>query len=191
MSIQSKTSKYSCTQCKIRIDKDDLEEVFHSRLTEFIVSENEIEEYTKSTSSLLKNKKEELTAMKKSLGDIEVKMNRLLELNIAGQIPTLGFNKHYEPLFEQSEKLNQSKEALEEEIKQMSNAQNNLDLIRKESKGVYDNWFNLEKHEKRSIIEAITNEIIYDGQTLRFKLKKIAPLSSLESNPNAQHNGTI
>mgnify|MGYP000958244894 CR=1 FL=1 len=42
MVIQSRTNKYSCPSCKVRIDKDDLEEVFRSRLTQFIMSEDEI-----------------------------------------------------------------------------------------------------------------------------------------------------
>jgi site-specific DNA recombinase len=190
MSVQSKTSKYSCVKCKTRIDQTDLEEVFHSRLTEFIVSEDEIEQYSQSTANILQNKKNEFNTIKKSLGEIEIKMNRLLELNIEGQIPTKGFNNHYEPLFEQSEKLSRSKEKLDNEIKEMINAHSSLDIIRKESKGIYEKWFSLERHEKRSIIEAITDEIIFDGETIRFKLKQIAPLSSLKLDPNAQHNGT-
>ena len=55
----------------------------------------------------------------------------------------------------------------------------------------YENWGNLDRGEKRSVVEAITNEIIFDGKTLTFRLKQIAPLSSLELTPNGQQRDII
>jgi len=52
-----------------------------------------------------------------------------------------------------------------------------------------DNWHNLDRADKRYIVESITNEIIFDNRTILFKLKQIAPLSVLELNPRGQQRG--
>jgi site-specific DNA recombinase len=190
MRHQPHTNKYSCTKCKVRIDKDDLEEVFRSRLTQFIMSEDEIKNYTSSSEKIINNKKEEINSIIKQIDELEIRMNKLIDLNIKGQIPTKGFNSHYNPLFEQSEKLKHTLKMLKSELNEMSKVNNSFDSVVHQSKGLYENWFSLSKLEKRTIIETVTNTIIFDGQTLNFKLKQIAPLSALELNSNGQH-GTI
>ena len=65
-----------------------------------------------------------------------------------------------------------------------------LHSIATKSIDFYNNWNNLDRGEKRNIVETITNEIIFDNQTILFKLKQIAPLSFLELNRNGQQRGT-
>lgn len=189
MGISTKINKYSCPQCKIRIDKDDLEDVFRSRLTQFIMSEKEIKLYTKSSDKITNDKKAEINATQIQIEETEQKLNRLIELNLSGQIPTKGFKQHYNPLFEQSEKLLITLTKLEKEYNEMITVKNSLGSVIHQSKTLYKNWNTFDRPEKRSIIESITNTIIFDGQTINFKLKQIAPLSSLELSQNAQPNG--
>lgn len=191
MGIQSKTNKYSCTKCKVRIDKDDLEEVFQSRLTQFIMSEDEINKYTKSSEKILNDKKEELRVTKNQIDEIEQKMNKLIDLNIQGQIPTKGFNQHYNPLFEQSEKLNQTLTKLERELAEMTTINNSFDSVVTQSQKLYENWNSFKRVEKRSIIESVTNSITFDGKSLNFKLKQLAPLTSLELSKDGQRGATM
>jgi site-specific DNA recombinase len=191
MGIQTKTNKYSCTKCKVRIDKDDLEEVFSSRLSQFILSEEEIKNYTSSSDKIINDKKEEVNSITKQIDDIDIRLNQLIDLNIKGQIPTKGYNSHYNPLFEQSEKLQQTLKNLNIDLEEMKKVNTSFDSVVHQSKGLYENWYSLGKLEKCSIIEAVTNTIIFNGETLNFKLKQIAPLSSLELKSNGQHNGTI
>jgi len=190
MGIQSKTNKYSCTKCKVRIDKDDLEEVFRSRLTQFIMSKDEIKKYTNSSEKILDDKKNEIRVTKNQIDEIEQKMNRLIDLNVQGQIPTKGFNQHYNPLFEQSEKLTITLIKLEKEFIEMAKINSSFDSVVTQSQRLYENWNTFKRVEKRSIIESITNSIVFDGKSLNFKLKQLAPLTSLELNTNGQHNGT-
>jgi site-specific DNA recombinase len=191
MGIQTKTNKYSCTKCKVRIDKDDLEEVFRSRLSQFILSEEEIKNYTSSSDKIINDKKEEVNSITKQIDDIDIRLNQLIDLNIKGQIPTKGFNSHYNPLFEQSEKLQQTLKNLNIELEEMKKVNTSFDTVVHQSKGLYEKWYTLSKLEKRSIIESVTNTIIFNGDTLNFKLKQIAPLSSLELKGNGQHGATM
>ncbi len=195
MYLQSRMTKYSCKKCKVRIDKDDLEKVFQTRLKKFVFSEEEKNDYLSLANQEREAKKNELEITKKKLNDIELKMERLLDLHIKGEIPTKGFNKHYNPLFEQSEQLQVTIPLLEKEYKDMSTVKNSVDEIIESSKDLYSGWDRLSQEEKREVIEAITNAIVFDGQNLTFKLKHITPPQTAnpfsELNTDGQQNHSI
>ncbi len=73
----------------------------------------------------------------------------------------------------------------------MEQAKTTFDIMANKSLDFYNNWDKLDRGEKRYVVESITNEIIFDGQTLNFRLKQITPLSSLELGQNGQQRGTI
>jgi len=191
MAIQSKTNKYSCPQCRLRIDKDDLEDIFKTRIEQFIISEEEIKEYSKSSEQEIKSKKDEIEFAKKQIEESQIKMDRLITLNIEGQIPNEGFKGHYEPLFERKEQLEQSITTLNNELESMLQAKGSFSVVLDKSKNLYKNWKKLNRPEKRFIVQSVTNRIVFDGKHINFNLKQIAPLSSLELGQNGQHNGTI
>ncbi len=191
MGIQTKTNKYSCPKCKVRIDKDDLEEIFKTRLEQFIISEEELKEYSKSSEQEITLKKDEIEFAKKNIVELQEKMDRLITLNIEGQIPTKGFKQHYEPIFKRKEQLTESINSLNGELKQMLEAKGSLTVVLDKSKDLYKNWNKLDRPEKRYIVQSVTNRIEFDGKNINFSLKQIAPLSSLELGQNGQHNGTM
>jgi site-specific DNA recombinase len=188
MSVQSKTRKYSCTQCKLRIDKDDLEEIFHTRLTEFTISPEEIDQYTESSTDVIQGIENEIKASKKKIETLQIKMDKLIELSIDGEIPKKGFKTHYQPLFEQSEALQKHVNIQEGELQNIRRVKNSMGEIISSSHSIYDNWHSLSHPEKRSVIETITKNIIFDGDTIEFTFKQIAPPTYLKSNPNEQRN---
>lgn len=191
MSMVSKTNKYTCTKCKLRIDKDDLEDIFKTRLEKFIISEEEVSQYTQSSEKQINLKRDEIEVTQNKIRELDEKMDRLLTLNIEGQIPVKGFNKHYEPLFEQKEQIEITLQTLQRELQDMLETQGSLSMVLNKSKDLYQKWHTLDRPEKRFIVQSITNRIDFDGKNISFKLKQIAPLSSLEIDPNGQHSGTI
>jgi site-specific DNA recombinase len=60
MSLATKTNKYTCSACKVRIDKGDLEEIFKTRLEQFIISEEELNSYNQSSSEEMRLKQDEI-----------------------------------------------------------------------------------------------------------------------------------
>ncbi len=190
MSIQSKSNRYTCKKCKYGIGKDDLEEVFLSRLKQFLISDQELSEYNKSNIQELQLKTDEIEFAQNELQKLEDKLERLVDLNIQGEIPTKGFKKHYEPIYIRKESLETTIKDLKRELEQMQQAKTSFDVIANKSLDFYSNWKNLDRGEKRSVVESITNEIIFDNKSLVFKLKQIAPLSSLELTANGQQRGT-
>jgi site-specific DNA recombinase len=191
MSIKSKSNRYTCKECKYGIGKDDLEEVFLTRIKQFLISDEELSEYNQSNIQELNLKVDEIEFAKSELSKLETKLDKLIELNIKGEIPTKGFKKHYDPIFVRKENLEASIKTLEIELEQLEKAKSSFQIIANKSIDFYNNWNNLDRGEKRNIVEAITNEIIFDNQTILFKLKQIAPLSFLELNPRGQQRGII
>lgn len=190
MSVQSRTNKYSCPQCKVRIELDILESIFKSRIEKFLISEEEIGQYLLSSDRELNTKKEEVSNAQKQLLEIERKLEQLLELNLAGQIPTLGFKKHYEPLYERKVQLEKNISLQLENFERMKFSRSSVSEVMNKSKELYARWDSLDKPEKRQIVEAVTNKVIFDGQSITFKLKQIAPISSSnELVTNGQYNG--
>ncbi len=191
MTIQSKSKRYTCKHCKYGIDKDDLEEVFVSRIKQFLISDEELSEYNKSNIQELELKTDEIEFAENELKKLEKKLDQLVELNIKGEIPTKGFKKHYEPIYNRKENLEANIKGLKRELEKIKQAKSSFEVIANKSKDFYNNWDKLDRGEKRYVVESITNEIIFDNKTIKFKLKQIAPLSSLELGQNGQHNGTM
>lgn len=191
MSIQSKSKRYTCKHCKYGIGKEDLEEVFLTRLKKFLISDEELSEYNKSNIREVELKVDEIEFAENELQKLEKKLENLVELNIQGEIPTKGFKKHYEPIYTRKENLEISIKDLKAELEKLNEAKSSFDHIANKSLKFYNNWDNLDRGEKRFIVESITNEIIFDNRSLKFKLKQIAPLSSLELSNNGQRRGTI
>lgn len=188
--LLSKSSNYRCTPCKLSINKDDLESVFLTRIKKFLISDEELVEYNKSNQEELKLKSDEIEFANSQLEKLEKKLEQLIELNVLGQIPSKGFKKHYEPVFQRKENLEANIKTLMLELDKLKQAKSTFDIMASKSLDFYNNWDKLERSEKRYVVESITNEITFDGNTINFRLKQIAPLSSLELGQNGQQRGT-
>lgn len=189
--VITKSSNYRCKECKLSINKDDLEEVFLSRLKKFLISDEELADYNKSNNQELQLKADEIEFAETQLEKLEKKLEQLIELNLSGEIPTKGFKKHYEPVYVRKENLETNIKNLKLELEKLEQAKTTFDIMANKSLDFYNNWDKLDRGEKRYVVESITREIIFDGQTLNFKLKQIAPLSSLELGQNGQQRGII
>ncbi|MFD2916815.1 recombinase family protein [Psychroserpens luteus] len=191
MSIKSRSNRYTCKECKYGIGKEDLEDIFLTRLKQFLKSNDELSEYNKSNAIEIKLKEDEIEFAENKFKKVKKRLDKLVELNLSGEIPTVGFKKHYEPVFLKTEQLRQNIKDLQLELEALQNAKSSFNEIASKSLEFYNNWGNLDRAEKRSIIESTTTEILFNNKTINFKMKKVAPLSSLELNNNGQHCGII
>lgn len=189
--IPSKIKKYSCSKCKVRIHKDDLEYVFKKRIQTFLDSEEDRQRFMSSSVKELDNRKKELKLLESKIEEVSKKLDRLLVLNIEGQIPTEGFKDHYDPLFEQKEQLRKTYADTREEIKNLELMQSSTNRVFDKSKDFYENWDALDLAEKRQVVEMTTNKIVFDGSTINFHMKQVIPPASLELGADGQQRGTM
>jgi len=191
MNVRSRLTHYKCTSkgCNHKIRRDDLEEAFKSRLTEFLNNKVELEKYFKQSEKQLKTKNTELEILKKKQGEIQGEIKSILNLHLKGQIPTEAFEEYHKKPYEQSQQLKEHIIKLENEITKDTIHKQSTDFIIKNSKDIYTKWDSYERDKKREIIDVVIENIIIGENEINFNLKRILPKTQFsELGENGEQN---
>ncbi|MGZ8188636.1 MAG: hypothetical protein ACXWTN_07735, partial [Methylosarcina sp.] len=97
-------------------------------------------------------------------------MDKLLELYMVGEIPKEGFGLKYQPLFDRHKELEEERPELQGEIDFLKIRAFSSDQIISDAKDLYSRWPSLSQEEKRKIVEAITESIIVEKDTISINL---------------------
>jgi DNA-binding transcriptional regulator YiaG len=170
---------------------EDIEIIFKSELKQFLLSKKDIERYYESSQTGVRDKKRELDVVKEKVDKLKTKISKLFELHENNQIETERFKEFYSEPNEQLKQLEQTIPTLESEITILQEHAKSSELIIDEAQSLYDNWDNLSKEGKRSVVETITKDIIVGDDTVHINLYSISPpkknSSFLELTSNGQH----
>jgi len=193
MNVRSRLTHYKCVNpdCVNKIRRDDMEEAFKSRLTQFLSNKKELETYFKQSEKGLKNKEQELILLKKKSVEIKSQLQNLIELHSKGQIPTDAFGEYHKEPYEQSLQLEENIINLENEILSASLHKDSTSFIIKESKNIYTKWDSYPRDKKREIIETVVDSIIIGTDTIDINLKKLADSSFFDSGNMGDKGATI
>lgn len=190
MLIHSRTKKYSCPTCKVRIQMDFVEEQFKKQIKDWLKDNVEKELYLKNVREQINQIEVEIDASVKKVEEVKKKIDKLVELNLSGEIPTKGFREYYDPLELQKEQLEKTIELETHNLSQAKTTLASMNDSFKISEDTLDIWDTLERPEKRLIVELVTKKVTYTGVDLIFLLKGIAPIPSpKEMGSNGQHSG--
>jgi len=179
MYLLSNTPKYVCGNCKNKIHQDDLEEIFHQQLTDYIISEENIKLYINASDDLIKEKEKQLLTLQKEAQKIQIKLDDLIELHLTKELATDGFKHHYNPPFEQLQQIQAQIPQIEGEILALRQNEESSKYLFSEAQNLYTKWSTLSRDEKRNIIESITESIIIDSEDITINLKYLIPPSSI------------
>lgn len=189
MYLPSNSPKYTCPKCKNKIPQDDLEEIFHQKLTNYIITEENINHFVKTTESYIYDRESQLKTLQKEAIKIQTRLDKLIELNLSNELPTEGFKHHYNPLFEQLQQIRIQIPHIEGEVLALRQNEESSKYLFSEAQNLYSKWHTYSKDEKRNIIESITDSIIVDIEDIEINLKYLIPPSPL--NPtDGQRNFT-
>ena len=169
--------KYKCNKCRNKILQEDMEEIFHQQLTDYIISNDKLEHYINASKDYITEKENQLKVLQKEAQQIQLKMENLIELHLKREIATDGFKHHHNPLFEQLKQIAAQTPILEGEILALKQNAENGKYLFNEAKNLYDQWKTFSRDEKRNIIEAITESIIVDKEDITINLKYLSPPS--------------
>jgi len=187
MYLPSNNPKYTCNNCKNKINQDDLEEIFHQQLTDYIISEENIKHYINASESVITEKEKLLITLQKEAQKIQTRLDNLIELHLNKELATDGFRNHYNPPFEQLQQIQAQIPLLEGEMLALRQNEESSKYLFSEAQNLYSKWHNFSREEKRNIIESITDSIIIDNEDIIINLKYLMPPSSI--NPtDGQHN---
>ena len=177
MNVRSRLTHYKCVNpdCSNKIRRDDMEEVFKSRLLDFLSNKKELEQYFKRSEKGLEKKQNELSLLKRKKSDLKDQITKLIELHSRGQIPTEAFSEYHKEPYLQSQQIEQQIKALENEVLSDSVQNDSTSFIIKESKDLYEKWDTYSRDKKREIIEAVVESIIIGTDTVTINLKQLRP----------------
>ena len=182
----NRTPKYICQKCKNKIPVTDLEEIFQNELKNFFFSPKEIQNYLDKGTETVKEKEDLLRKQQIEVEKIRTEMDRIMRLHLDGEIPKEGFGRHYQPLEERLQQLEQSIPELQGELDFLKIQLYSSDHVITESQNLYAHWTDLESAEKRRIVETITDRLTVGINEISINLNYNS--SSFEAVGNKQRN---
>lgn len=173
--VPSSNPKYTCKKCKQKIPIEDIEEIFKSQLKQFLLSDDDIQQYYESSQSSIRDKEREINVVKEKTEKLKTKIAKLFELHENNQIETQRFNEFHKEPNEQLKKLERTIPTLESEIKILKEHAKSSDYILNEAKSLYENWNTLTNEQKRNVVKTITQNIIVGDQEIYINLYSLSP----------------
>ena len=170
MRVWSQSPKYICPKCRNKIPMRDLEAIFRDRLSQYILSPEEIAAHFSQADNACRVKVNLIEAAQKELEKIKSEGERLYQLYLADKVSTDGFGERNTP-------LETRKKQLEEELPRL---QAQLDVMRisnvadcaaaSEAADLATRWRQLSEPEKRQLVEAITESIVVGKEDVTIDL---------------------
>lgn len=179
---------FVCKECKNRIAVADINEIYHTQLKSFLLTDTDIETYLKKSDSAIQEKQSLLSTAQKETENLRKKAKEYVDLRVNRELTPERFKEFYQPLEERLGQLEKQLPELEAEIDFLKIQYLSSDTVLREAKDLYDRWLDLPFEEKRSIVEIITEQIIIDKQDIHIKLSYLPHTPSFPNGGNKQRN---
>ncbi len=160
MYVLSGSPSYTCTKCRNKIHKDDLESVYETQLEEFLLSRDEIEKYVLTANTALQDKKDQLNLLKKQEQEVSSQMDKLYDLYMSEAIGKAGFERKNSPLEGRLVQIKSELPTLEGTVKAMEQKALSSEHIASETAWLHGKWSSLSLDNKHKVIELITDKIV-------------------------------
>lgn len=170
MYIPSRSPKYTCYKCKNKIDKNDLEDIYYNELKNFFLSPKAVTHFLNSANETLDEKEKLLKNLEVEKENIVKEMNKLIKLYQDGEMLQKGFGRHYTPLEERLEQIDNQLPEMQGEVDFIKIQYISSDELLSKAQDIYNNWTLLEHAEKRNIIETFTNKLVISKNEISIEL---------------------
>jgi site-specific DNA recombinase len=167
---KDKSPTFRCKPCKIKIQVDDIDEIYHEQLKTFLYTESDLESYLFSFDEKFIEKDKLLTFTKEELKRMRKRMDELVDLRLNDELNKESFAELFKPLEIQKLQLEDRLPELEAEIDFLKIQNITADTVLRGAKDLYNKWNTMLFDEKRSIIEIITDKITIDNQNININL---------------------
>ena len=179
MYVPSNSPKYICYKCRNKLSVTDLEEIFHQQLKSFFFSPEEVAKYLTEADNVIKEKRQLLAALTEEKQKLEKEMDKTYQLYLDEQISKKRFGEKHRPLEERLDQIEDEIPKLQAEISYLKVEYDSSDEILNEAKDLYSRWPDLNREEKRAIIENITEKIIVGKEDILINLCYVPSSSQL------------
>ncbi|MBK8464958.1 MAG: recombinase family protein [Chloracidobacterium sp.] len=179
MRVPSNSPKYVCPDCHNKISTIDLEEIFRLQLKNFLFSTDDLIAYFKAADDTIQEKQQLLESLKKEQDKVQMEMKKIYRLYMEDKISTDGFGHSYGPLEERLRQIASELPELQGEVDFMMIQHLSQDETISQFRSLYDRWLNLEKDEKRIIIEHSVERITVGTEDINIELGYMPSSSEL------------
>jgi site-specific DNA recombinase len=188
MYVPSNSGKYTCFECRNKIPCEDLEEIFHNELNNFLYDDTEIKNYLESHHTTLGQKEKEAEMLESKIESLFKEQKRILDLYNKEIIKEDSFKDHWNPIIEEYEKKKEYYNTLVSEISHIKISQTSSKQIFHEARDLYNQWQKMEKEEKRKLVESITERITISKEDIHIELKYLPTPHPNKLMTKGQHN---
>jgi site-specific DNA recombinase len=179
---------YNCKSCKNKINVTDIDEIYHTQLKSFLLTDTDVETYLKQSDSLIQERQNLLNSVQSEITVHRKKIKDYVEMRVNKELTPDRFKEVYQPLEERLGQLEKQQPELEAEIDFLKIQYVSSDVVLKEAKDLYDRWPKLPFEEKRSIVETITDQIIIGNEDINIKLSYLPQAPSFQNDGKKQRN---
>jgi len=190
MYVYHEAPTYSCKTCKNKIAVEDIDEIYHTQLKSFLLTDMDMETYLKQSDDLIQEKQSLLVSSRQESEILRKKLHEYVSLRINKELTAERFKELYDPLEERLSQLEKQLPELEAGIDFLKIQYLSSDTVLREAKDLYDRWLQLPFEEKRAIVELITEEIVIGKVEINIKLSYLPHTPSLPNTGNKQRNFT-
>ena len=187
MYVWKQSPKYICPKCRNKIPIADLEAVYRDRLSQFLLSPEEIAAHQAAANETLQEKEKLVSAAEAELKKIAAEDERIYQLYLADRIGQDEFSRRHDPLAER-------KAQLEGELPRL---QAQLDVIRisamseaaaaSEAEDLALHWDAFSPQEKRRLVETITDRIVIGKEDVAVNLLYLPSAGSTSAKATRPH----
>ncbi|MCW5976504.1 MAG: recombinase family protein [Bryobacteraceae bacterium] len=186
MYVPSNTPKYICYGCRNKIGTGDLEAVFQEQLRNLFLSPTEISSYLELADQTMQEKQNLLQSLSSERKKTRQEMDKVMRLYLDDKISADGFAVEHRPLEERLKQIDNELPALQGELDFMRIQMLSSDQILTEAKDLHARWPDLERDEKRKVVENITEKIVVGRGEISIDLCYLPAASELVT--QKQHN---
>ncbi|MDQ3802270.1 MAG: recombinase family protein [Acidobacteriota bacterium] len=179
MYVPSNTAKYVCFSCRNKLPVVDLEGIFHEQLKGFFFSEADVMRYAQEADRVIREKQELLTSLEGKLKKLRQRMDKVLRLYLDGNISGEGFGLEYKPMESQVKQLDDHIPQLQSEIDFLRIQHLTSDQMLTQARDIYSRWPELERDEKRRIVENTVEKIVIGQGDVTIELGYLPSSSEL------------
>lgn len=160
MYVPANSPKYICSECRNKIPATDLEDIFFEQLKGFLVSPTAVDAFLRSAEETLHEKEQFLDLRKQEAEKVRQETERTYRLYLDNQITSEAFGKFFKPLEERQKQIDEEIPRLQAEIDFLKINTFSTDQVMNDAHDLQSRWPQLEREEKRKIVECITNKIV-------------------------------
>ena len=188
MYVYHEAPTYACKNCRTRIAVADIDEIYHSQLKSFLLTDTDMDTYLNQSDTMIQEKKALLSGAKQESATIKKKMDEYVFMRVNKELPPDRFKEYYQPLEERLLQIEKQLPELEAEIDLLRIQFLSSDTVLREAKDLYERWPQLPFEEKRAIVEMITEEIVIDKEDISINFSYIPHTPSSPNGGNKQRN---